>query len=545
MNLARMAAEAEVIVVGGGSAGCAMAARLAEAGVATLLLEAGKSDVTLRSYVPALTFAVVNNPAFDRSIAAEPDTSLGGRRYLWPAARRLGGGSAINGMIYVRGHRRDYDGWAERGATRWGFDDVVPYFRRMERAEAGGDAWRGDSGPITVARNRMSYPVVDAFIAAAGAVGIPRNPEQNGRLSGEGAFHSEATQHGGLRCSAARGYLRGAIDTSRLRVVTGIDVLKVIITAGRATGVLVRHEGVEQVLPARLGVVLSAGTLNTPRLLMLSGIGPAADLARHGIACHADSPEVGANLQEHVGAHVVLATRSRSINSDTRGWRALGEGLSFLLRRRGALTTSMCHANAFARTSAEADIPDVQISLTAMAFTFGPNGRAVLLKRPAVSVTVCLARPEGRGRVELRSADPDAPPLVQHRLLGSDADLERLARGIEIARDIAAQPPLADLVEAELAPGRAVSGPALRAHLRDNAIPLYHPVGTCRMGSDAAAVVDPDLAVRGVAGLWVADCSVMPTLPVGNTNATAMMIGDKGADHVLKAIRQAGMARAS
>lgn len=529
---------ADVIVVGGGSAGCAMAARLAEAGVPTLLVEAGKSDLSLRSYVPALTVAVVNNPEFDRSIPAEPDESLAGREYLWPAARRLGGGSAINGMIYVRGHRRDYDGWAERGATGWGFDDVVPYFRRMERVDTGGNAYRGDSGPISVSQNRVSYPVIDAFVDAADAIGIKRNPDQNGEHSGEGAYYSEATQQNGLRCSSARGYLRGNLDRARLKVLTEAEVLKVVIEDGRAIGIVVRHGGTEHTLRARSGVVVSAGTLNSPRLLMLSGIGPADELAAHGIPCLVDSPDVGANLQEHVGTHMILATRTRSINTDTRGLPAIAQGLDFLFRRRGALTTSMCHANAFARSSEAEPIPDVQVSLTALAFEFGPNGRAILLKRPAVSITICLARPEGRGRVTLRSANPDDPPRVNHRLIGSDADVERIARGIEIARQIAAQSPLADLIESEIMPGSAVTGAALRDHVRKAVVPLYHPVGTCRMGSDAQAVVDADLAVRGVTGLWVADASVMPTLPVGNTNATAMMIGDKGAAHVLKTIGQ-------
>ncbi len=528
---------ADVIVVGGGSAGCAMAARLAEAGVPTLLVEAGKSDVSLRSYVPALTVAVVNNPEFDRSIEAEPDESLGGRKYLWPAARRLGGGSAINGMIYVRGHKHDYDSWAANGAIGWSFEDVVPFFRRMENVETGGNAYRGSSGPIRVSQNRVAYPVIDAFVDAADSLGIKRNPDQNGAQSGEGAWFAETTQMNGLRCSSARGYLRGNLDRARLRVLTEADVLKVEIENGRATGVRVLHGGTEHVLRARSGVVVSAGTLNSPKLLMLSGVGPADELAAHGIPCHADSPEVGANLQEHVGTHVILATRTRSINSDTRGLAAIGQGLDFLLRRRGALTTSMCHANAFARTNASEIVPDVQVSLTAMAYSFGENGRALLLKRPAVSVTICLARPDGRGRVTLRSSDPSDPPLVRHRLLGSDADVERIARGVEIAREIAAQEPLAAMIEGEIAPAAQVTGAALRQHVRTTAIPLYHPVGTCRMGSDPASVVDPDLAVRGVSGLWVADASVMPTLPVGNTNSTAMMIGDKGATHVLKAIR--------
>jgi len=527
----------DIIVVGGGSAGSALAARLAERGVSTLLLEGGKSDVDIRCMVPALTVAVVNNPAYDRGVVAEPDDSVGGRQDFWSAARRLGGGSAINGMIYVRGHRRDYDGWAERGATGWSFDDVRPYFRRMETNSRGGDAWRGDAGPIGVSDSRISYPIIDQFVAAAQAHGIPRNPDHNGANPGEGTDYSQATQAGGLRCSTARGYLRGALERSALQVMTETEVLRVLIENGRATGVVVRRGGEELVLKARRGVVLSAGSLNTPRLLMLSGIGPAVELQRHGIACIADRPEVGSNLQDHVGTHLIVGTRARSINSDIHGLAALGQGLDFLFRRSGVLTSSMCHAQAFVRTSPDEAIPDVQVSMTAFAFEFGPNGRAVLLKRPSITITVCLARPEGRGRVSLRSARPEDPPVIRHCLLGSDGDVERIARGVEIAREILSQPAIAGSIELELRPGRDVTGAALRDYVRAASVPLYHPVGTCRMGSDPASVVDPDLRVRGVEGLWIADASVMPRLPIGNTNATAIMIGEKASDHIIKLIQ--------
>ncbi|MBC2667871.1 GMC family oxidoreductase [Novosphingobium piscinae] len=526
----------DIIVAGGGSAGCALAARLAEGGLRTLLVEAGESDLDLRCMVPALTVAVVNNPAYDRGIMTEPDETIGGRSDYWPAAHRLGGGSAINGMIYVRGHRQDYDNWARMGATGWSFDEVLPYFRRLETNSRGGDAWRGDSGPIGVSDNLVSYPIIDQFIAAAQAAGIPRNPDHNGENPGEGTDYAQANQAGGLRASAARGYLRGRLDGANLRVLTGIRVERVLIEQGRATGIVVRQDGTERTLRARLGIVLSTGSLNTPRLLMLSGIGPAAHLHEHGVECLVDRPEVGANLQDHAGTHVVLGTTVRSINSDTRGLAALGQGLDFLLHRRGVLTSSMCHAQAFARTAPGEPIPDVQISMTAFAFEFGPDGRAVLLKRPSITITVCLARPEGRGRVSLRSNRPEDPPVVAHRLLGTDRDVERIARGIEIARDILARPPIADSIEVELRPGAEVTGAALREHVRRASVPLYHPVGTCRMGSDDGAVVDPELRLRGIDGLWVADASVMPRLPIGNTNATAMMIGEKAADLILKQV---------
>lgn len=528
---------ADIIVVGGGSAGCAMAARLAEGGQKTLLIEAGKSDVDLRCYVPALTVAVVNNPKYDRGIPCDPDETLGGREYFWPAARRLGGGSSINGMIFVRGHRRDYDGWAEKGATGWAYEDVLPYFRRMEDNSRGADEYRGEGGPISVSDNRVSYPIVDAFVGAAQAAGIPRNPDHNGENPGEGTDFSQATQGGGLRCSSARGYLRGKLDLTNLRVLTETDVQKVVIRDGRATGVFINYRDKELQLNARSGVVVSAGTLNSPRLLMLSGIGPKAHLKQFGIECLVDSAEVGANLQEHVGTHMIYATRTPSINSDGRGLKAIWQGLDFLLRRRGVITTSMCHAQAFVKSTSAEPIPDVQVSMTAFAFEFNEVGRAELLKRPAISVTVCLARPEGRGRIRLGSVDPGAPPRVSHRLLESEGDIERIARGIEIAREIMGQDQIAEMVESELTPGPEVKAEVLRQYIPDAVVPLYHPVGSCRMGSDPSSVVDPDLAVRGVQGLWIADASVMPSLPIGNTNATAIMIGDKGADHILRQVQ--------
>lgn len=527
----------DIIVAGGGSAGCAMAARLADAGLDVMLLEAGKSDRDIRLLVPALTIAVVHNSKYDWCLPAEPDPSIGGRADSWPAGRRLGGGSAINGMIYVRGHAYDYNRWEAMGASGWSATDVAPYFRRIETNARGGDDVRGDCGPIGVTDNRVDYPIIDAFIDAAVAYGIPRNPDHNGARAGEGVDIAQASQHGGLRCSAARGYLRHRKSGAGPRVVTEAIVRLVLIQNRRAVGVVYEQDGRHRELRARYGVVVSAGCLNTPKLLMLSGIGPASSLKEHGIACVADLPGVGANLQEHVGTHIVAKVNQATVNSDTRGLAAVRQGFAFLLRRRGGITSSMCHAQSFVRTSPQEPVPDVQISFTAFAFDL-KDGRAVLHTEPAVSLTICVARPGSRGRVSLRSSDPDAPPIIRHELLGDAKDLNRLVRGIEIGRAILRQSPIAPYVVEELRPGSAVSGTALVEYARMAAIPLYHPVGTCRMGVDEDAVVSPDLEVRGIDNLWVADASVMPALPIGNTNATAIMIGDKGADHILKSIRR-------
>jgi choline dehydrogenase len=526
----------DFIVVGGGSAGCAMAARLAQSGASVELLEAGKDDADIRLRVPALTMAVVHNPEYDWSYPAEPDPSIGGRADKWPAGKRLGGGSAINGMIYVRGHTWDYDRWSSLGAHGWSSADVLPYFRRMETNSRGGGAVRGDSGPISVSDNRVHYPIVDAFIEAAVASGIPRNPDHNGLHSGEGTDYSQATQRNGLRSSSAEGYLRRSGRVPGLSIRTEVTVHRVLIEGGSAVGVEYRlpSEAAPRALTATRGVVLCAGTLNTPRLLMLSGIGPGEHLQSLQIPVMAHLPGVGANLQEHVGSHIIARVNTPTINTETHGLRALRELARFAFRRRGAITSSMCHAQAFARTSPAEPVPDVQISFTAFAFDINSVGRAVLHKDAAISLTVSVARPKARGKITLRANDPTAPPVIRHELLGGEGDLERLTRGIEMGRELLRQPAMARYVVQEKRPEPSIVGDALRSYIRQAAIPLYHPVGTCRMGQDELAVVDPDLAVRGVARLWVADASVMPTLPVGNTNATAIMIGDKGADHVLR-----------
>jgi choline dehydrogenase len=511
-----------------------MAARLSDRGKQVVLLEAGKADDSFRLLILPLAMALVHNPDYDWGYAVEPDPSIGGRADKWPAGKRLGGGGSINGMIYVRGHPWDYDHWAQLGATGWSAAEVVPYFRRLESNSRGGNAARGDSGPIHVADNRVRYAIVDAFIDAAVSYGVPRNPDHNGEHAGEGTDYSQTNQRNGLRCSSARGYLHSGPRRPNLDIRTETVVRKILIEGGRAVGVEYERGRTTGTLVARGGVVLSAGSLNSPRLLMLSGIGPVDHLSAHGIKVVADRPGVGANLQDHVGTHIVARVNTRTVNSDSRGLAALRAGLSFLLFRRGAITSSMCHAQAFVRTTPGMAVPDVQVSCTAFAFDINEVGRAVLCRYPAISLTVGITRPKSRGSVRLRSGDPFAPPLIQHQLLGDAGDVERLARGIEIGRAILAQPAISKYVVEEVRPGPAVAGAALRDYLHVASIPLYHPVGTCRMGQDEMAVVDPDLRVHGVGNLWVADASVMPTLPSGNTNATAMMIGDKGADHVLR-----------
>jgi len=531
--------ETDIIVVGGGSAGAAMAARLAEAGVRVTLVEAGRSDRHMKSRIPALTSSIVQNPRFDWCHQVEPDPSLGGRADVWPAGKLLGGGSSLNGMMFIRGHRWDYDHWARLGAAGWDYAAVLPYFRRLEDNERGADEWRGTGGPIAVSEVRARYPVTNRWLAAAQEAGIERSADLNGERA-EGADYVQVSQRGGMRCSTARGYLEGRDHGGRLRVELETQVLRVLVENGRAAGVIVRRGGAEHTLRARQGVVLSAGAMNTPRLLMLSGIGPQEHLRRHGIDVKLDLPGVGRNLQDHVGTHVVNTVSAATLNTDAHGLRGAWQVLRFALSRQGALTTAIGHAQAFVKSRPGLPAPNLQISFAAFAFDFDERGRLMLRRDSAVSTLVGLMRPSHRGSITLRSNDPLAPPVITHRQLGSDDDIDQIVEGIGIARRIMSAPAIAAVVTGELRPGAALDTPeALREYVKLASIPLYHPVGTCRIGAadDAMAVVDPDLAVRGIAGLWVADASVFPTLPAGNTNATAIMVGDKGADHVLRRLR--------
>jgi choline dehydrogenase-like flavoprotein len=526
----------DVIVVGGGSAGCAMAARLAETGqLQVVLLEAGKTDDKLISKVPALMSGMVQNPDFDWRLPTEPDPSIGGRADIWPAARRLGGGSAINGMMYVRGHAWDYDQWAAGGARGWSHADVLPFFRRMETNERGADAWRGGDGPQAASESRARWPITDAWIEAAQQAGIARSRDLNGECA-EGVDHAQASQKNGLRHSTASAYLRGPRRPRGLTIELEARATRLIVENGRAVGVEYRQGETLKTLRAARGVVVCAGSLNSPRLLLLSGIGPGAELAALGIRVIADLAGVGRNLQEHVGTHIIHEVNTATMNTAVRGLGGLAQLLKFVLQRRGALTTAIGHAQAMVKSRPELPAPNLQIAFAPFAFDIDARSRLVLRKQASISQAIFLVRPKSRGSLALRSANPDDAPLIRHQLYADEDDVRQVAEGIEIARNIARQSALASFVTGEARPGREATGEALLGYCRMAAIPGFHPVGTCRMGVDADAVVDPDLAVRGIAGLWVADGSVFPRITAGNTNATCIMIGDKGAAHVLKGL---------
>jgi choline dehydrogenase len=517
----------DFIVVGGGSAGCAMASRLAENGrFNILLIEAGPSDHHGFTKIPALMSAAVQSPDFDWRYRAEPDSSLGGRADIWPAGKCLGGGSAINGMTFVRGHRADYDRWAQEGAEGWDYKNVMPYFKRMETNERGADHYRGGEGPLRISEGRAHSPLIEEWIEAAIDFGVVRSPDLNGAKS-EGVDFVQVTQKNGVRHSAAAAYLDPALKLKNLEVVMDAQVTRIRFDGRKAIGVDYVQHGQARAFDVAL-VVVCAGALNSPRLLMLSGIGPAAHLRRMEIDVLANLLGVGQNLQDHPSAHLVHDVNTNTLNTDARGLGALKQALDFALTRQGVLTASLGHAQAFLRTR-DLTAPNVHLVFAAFAFDVDDDGNFKMRKHASISTRCTVCRPRSRGEILLRSSDVLAPPVIRHTLLGDDDDVEELVEAVQAARKIVARPNFAKFVAGEVQPGSPVSNAeGLRDYLRKSAAPSYHFAGTCKMGVDAMAVVDPQLKVRGVEGLWVADASVMPSLPAGDTNATAIMIGDKG-----------------
>jgi choline dehydrogenase-like flavoprotein len=523
----------DYVIVGGGSAGCALAARLADGAPdrTVALVEAGPPDDSFLVRVPlGLAALVPFRSRRNYGYRTTPQPGLGGRRGYQPRGRGLGGSSSINAMIYTRGHPDDYNDWAQAGCAGWGWDDVLPYFRRNEHNERGADAWHGTGGPLNVADLRTVNPFSRHYVDAAREAGFPVSDDFNGAQQ-EGAGIYQVTQKDGQRWNAARAYLHGK-TRANLHVVTDALVQRIVFDGKRATGVRLQRRGALETLRARAEVVLSAGAFNSPQLLMCSGIGPAQHLRAHGVEVRVDAPGVGENLQDHIDFIVNKYVAHRELVGYTPPglWHLLAQSLAYLRERRGLLASNVAEAGGFLKSDPSLARPDLQMHFL-VGICDNHNRRPHL--RRGLSLHACVLRPKSRGRVTLASSDMRDAPLIDPAFLNAQEDVDTLLRGARVIRRILAAPSLAKFGGEELHTRGVDSDEALTALIRARADTIYHPVGTCRMGGDAASVVDPSLRVRGVEGLRVVDASIMPTLIGGNTNAPSMMIGEKAADLML------------
>ncbi len=520
----------DYIIVGAGSAGCVLAARLTETpGVRVLLLEAGRPDKSWQIDMPAAVGSLLSSDRFNWNYVSEPEPYLDGRRLTHPRGKVLGGSSSINGMVYIRGHARDYDGWAQNGASGWSYADVLPYFKRAEQHFLGGDSYHGSDGPLSVfAPDFKQSPLAAAFVDAAVQAGYPLTRDVNGEQQ-EGFGRIDRTTRNGRRWSAARAYLRPALHRPGLVSQTGALVHRILVEKGRAVGVEYSVRGQKKEARADAEVIVSAGAINSPQILLLSGIGAADDLRAVGIQPIHDLPGVGAHLNDHpdiVVQHRCL--KPVSLYGINRGAGKLLAGIRWFVKHDGLAASNHFEAGGFIRSRSGVDFPDLQ--LTFMPLAIQP-GTVSDVGSHSYQVHIDLMRPKSLGRVKIRSADPAAPPSLLFNYLQDPQDREDLRTSVRLTREILDQPALAPFRGEELSPGLKVQSDAeIDAFVRQGVETCYHPVGTCRMGVGADCVVDDQCRVRGIEGLRVVDASIMPAIVSGNTNAPTIMIAERASD---------------
>jgi len=530
----------DYIVTGAGSAGCAVAARLSESGRhRVLLLEAGGEDRYPWIHVPMGYSRLFSNPRVNWMYESEPEPELEGRSMYQPRGKVLGGTSSINGMVYMRGNPADYDEWRQRGCTGWDWDSVLPYFRKAEDQERGEDPFHGVGGPLRVSDQPARFELAEHWIAAAIEAGLPTNNDfNNGQQEGAGPFQSTTNRR--RRWSTAAAYLRPARGRKNLTVATNSLATRVVIDNDRATGVEFIRNGAKETAQARGEVIVCGGVYNSPQLLQLSGLGPGELLHGLGIPVVRDMPAVGADLQDHFYVRLAFrCTKPITLNDVANNpLRKVTAGLQYMLFRTGPLATNGICAGGFARSDQRLERPDIQLNFSLWSFAERTRKGVYPHPFPGFTVSAVHLRPDARGEVRLKSADPFAPPAIRFNFLKTHYDLQALTAGMRLARKIVNQPALSDYVADELIPGKDVNNDAeFEAAIRKNGISNLHPVGTCRMGADEAAVLDPRLRVRGVGHLRVVDASVMPSVPAGNTNAPSIMIGEKASDMILEDAR--------
>jgi choline dehydrogenase len=541
--------EADYIVVGAGSAGCVLANRLSADGrTKVLLIEAGGDDrpthnlgqfmSNLMIHVPVGYSQTLKDPKVNWLYPTEPDPGTGGRVHVWPRGKVLGGSSSINGLLYIRGQHADYDGWRQLGCEGWGWDDVKPYFLRAEHQERGTSELHAQGGPLNVSDVTQTHEVSDAVIDACEQAGLPRNADVNGEQQ-EGVSYYQLTVKNGQRCSAAVAYLHPVMSRPNLRVETNALTAKVLFEGKTATGVEFLQNGERRTARAAKEVILCGGAINSPQLLQLSGVGPGALLSEQGVAVVADLPGVGENLQDHyvITQTYRLKAGTVSVNELTRGPRFLGETVKYIFQRKGLLTLSAAHIAVFCKSRPDLASPDIQFHILPATMDTDKlvNEQKMELEAlPGLTIAPCQVRPESRGHIRIRSADPTVYPTIAPNYLANPLDQEVAVASLKWGRKIAEQPALQRWIDHEMAPGPEVqTDEALLEFARMAGSTIYHPVGTCQMGHGPNAVVDPQLRVRGVERLRVVDASVMPRLVSGNTNAPTIMIAEKAADMIL------------